>query len=260
MSSSDLMQKYSGSNLSSDAARVEEARIKAAYAKRRDDNIRYSCFNRGELFMMHGRERELLTFLQRYGFESLAGKKILEIGCGTGHWLREFVKWGARPGDVTGVDLLFDRVVEARQLCPSSANVQCGSAAELAFRPATFDLVFQLTVFTSVLNPGMKREIAAEMLRVLKPHGLIIWYDYHVNNPWNSDVRGVTKKEIRKLFPGCSIDLKRITLAPPVARWIAPRSWLLASILETIPFLCTHYLGVIQKARQNARLQTSYFR
>ena len=50
------MQRQSGVNESSKGARLEEARIKAAYAKRQDDNIRYSCFNRGELFMMQDRE------------------------------------------------------------------------------------------------------------------------------------------------------------------------------------------------------------
>ena len=242
------MQRQSGVNESSKGARLEEARIKAAYAKRQDDNIRYSCFNRGELFMMQDRERQLLTFLQRYGFERLGGKKILEIGCGTGHWLREFIKWGARPENITGVDLLIDRVVEARQLCPSTVNVQCGSATDLGFQNASFDLILQLTVFTSILDPGMKLEIASEMLRVLKRDGLIIWYDYYMNNPWNPDVRAITKREIYRLFPGCTIDLKRTTLAPPAVRWLAPRSWLLACLFERIPFLCTHYIGVIKKA------------
>jgi hypothetical protein len=29
----------------------------------------------------------------------------------------------------------------------------------------------------------MKQQMAAEMLRVVKREGLILWYDYHVNNP-----------------------------------------------------------------------------
>lgn len=93
----------------------------------------------------------------------------------------------------------------------------------------------------------MKQQIASEMLLVVKSDGLIVWYDYHVNNPWNPDVRGVKKKEIRRLFPDCRIELRRITLAPPLARWLAPRSWLLAQLLERIPILCTHYIGIIQK-------------
>jgi ubiquinone/menaquinone biosynthesis C-methylase UbiE len=93
----------------------------------------------------------------------------------------------------------------------------------------------------------MKQRIAKEMLRVLKPLGIILWYDFHMNNPRNPDVRGVKKKEIYELFPDCDIRLKRVTLAPPLARAIAPYSWLACYILEKIPLLRTHYLGVIRK-------------
>ncbi|MBI4686396.1 MAG: hypothetical protein HY756_01215 [Nitrospirae bacterium] len=60
------------------------------------------------------------------------------------------------------------------------------------------------------------------MRRVLKPDGIILWYDYHMNNPKNPDVRGVKKNEIFEMFPDCSIDLNRTTLAPPVARLAVP--------------------------------------
>jgi ubiquinone/menaquinone biosynthesis C-methylase UbiE len=241
------VQTNSTLEISSDAAREEEERIKSVYAKRVDDDIRYSCFNPGELFMMQGRERQILGCLKRYGIEHLSAKKILEIGCGTGHWLREFIIWGARPENLSGVDLLADRVAEARRCCPAGVNVQCGSAAKLAFADNTFDVVLQSTVFTSVLDFHVKQRIASEMLRVMKQDGLIIWYDYHVNNPRNSDVRGVKKKEIFTLFPRCQIDLRRVTLAPPLVRSIAPHSWLWAYLLERIPLLCTHYVGIIQK-------------
>jgi hypothetical protein len=95
----------------------------------------------------------------------------------------------------------------------------------------------------------MKQQVASEMLRVVRRDGLILWYDYHVNNPWNPDVQGIKKREISCLFAGCDIDLRRVTLAPPLARWIAPRSWLLAYLLEKIPLLCTHYIGIIRKRK-----------
>ena len=94
----------------------------------------------------------------------------------------------------------------------------------------------------------MKQAVAEEMLRVLNPSGFILWYDYHVNNPWNKDVHGVKKGEIHRLFPGCRITLHRITLAPPLTRLLAPHSFLLCSLLEKLRILNTHYLGVIQKS------------
>jgi ubiquinone/menaquinone biosynthesis C-methylase UbiE len=111
----------------------------------------------------------------------------------------------------------------------------------------SFDLLLQSTVFTSILDQALKERVAAEMMRVSKPGGLILWYDYHLNNPWNPEVRGVPKAEIFKLFPGCRIELQRLTLALPLARRIAPYSFLICYLLEKLPFLCSHYLGAIKK-------------
>jgi SAM-dependent methyltransferase len=232
-----------------DAAAAEEIRIRTVYSKRTDRRL-YSWFNSGHLFIVQERERRLLAMLRSYGCEDLKSKEILEIGCGNGHWIREFIKWGANPSKVKGIDLLDDRVAEAKQLCPTEVEIRCGSAAKLEFSRERFDLVFQSMVFTSILDSGLKQQVAKEMMRVVKRDGLILWYDYHVNNPWNSDVRGVRKKEIYDLFPGCRVSLRRVTLAPPVVRKLAPYSWMGCYLLEKIPWLCTHYLGAIQKPRQ----------
>jgi len=144
--------------LSPESAGVEEARIRTVYAKRQRDDARYSWFSPGHLCIMQERERQLLTLLRRHGFALLATAKILEVGCGTGYWLREFIKWGARPENIVGVDLLSDRVTEAKKLCPEAVQVQCESAAALAFPSATFDLVLQSTVFT--LRAGCQHETA----------------------------------------------------------------------------------------------------
>lgn len=69
----------------------EEARIREAYARRQDGD-RYSWFNPGHVVMVQECERRLFCLLKRYGHESLQEKKIAEIGCGTGYWLREFIR------------------------------------------------------------------------------------------------------------------------------------------------------------------------
>ena len=106
-------------------------------------------------------------------------------------------------------------------------QIECGNDAALRFPDGCFDLVLQFTVFTSVLDSKLKRKMGAEMVRVLKPDGLIVWYDFHTNNPWNPDVRGVKKQEIIRLFPSCTVKLQRLRLAPPMARLVAPytRGW-----------------------------------
>lgn len=226
---------------------IEEARISEAYANRGGDS-RYFWFNPGYLFMMMERERQVLHLLRRNGYSNLDEATILEVGCGTGYWLREFIKWGAKPHNIVGLDLLPHRVAVARELSPEAVQIECGGAQALGFENAKFDVVLQSTVFSSVLEPKMKHQMAAEMLRVVKKDGIIIWYDYHMNNPWNPNVRGVKKREIAKLFPDCLIDLRRITLAPPLVRKLVPSTLMACELLERFKIFNTHYLGIIRKS------------
>ena len=226
----------------------EITRIKTAYAKRDSGGKKtlYSVFKPDSLFISQQREKALVSLLKRHGMADLSNKKILEIGCGKGNVLRDFISYGARPENCYGIDLLPDRIEEAVRLSPN-INFRCCSAENIAFRDGELDMALVFTVFTSILDMPMKKRIAHEILRILKPGGVIIWYDYHMDNPSNPDVRGVKKKEIYGLFPGCEIHLRRVTLAPPLARAISPVSVILAQLAEKIPLLCTHYIGIIRK-------------
>lgn len=237
--------------LTSTAAKVdatsEAVRVKEAYARRPQsagDN-RYSFLNVSHLHRIQEIERRILRILKRTRCADLKQKRILEIGCGTGFWLREFIRWGAEPHHLFGVDLLEDRINRAKQLCPPGVQLRVADASRLL--PCTeFDIVCQMTVFTSILDSGVKEEIARQILRVLKPDGVILWYDFFVNNPRNKDVRGIRRKEILALFPRCRVHLERLTVAPPFARVlsrISPMGYDLASALKVFS---THYLGTIQ--------------
>jgi SAM-dependent methyltransferase len=229
------------------AVEAEEARITEAYA-RRAEGLRYSYFSPGHLTMHQELERRVVGVLRPHlGPGLLQDKQVLEVGCGKGAWLRELIKWGARPENLRGVDILEDHVAEARRLCPQGVRLEHTSATQLRAKDASFDLVMQMVVFTSVKDAGVKAQLAREMLRVVKPDGLILWLDFHMNNPRNPDVQGVKKPEIRQLFPGCEIDLRRVLLAPPLLRALAPYSSLLCQLLGKFPPLCTHYLGTIRK-------------
>lgn len=231
------------------AERTEENRILDAYAQRQlvVPRERYSLFNIANLLRAQEIDRCVLGLLRRHGRTSLESHKILEIGCGSGHWLRKLIEWGARPQNLFGIDLIEGRIAEARHLLPPGVMLECANAAELRFPDEAFDMVCQFTVFTSILDPGLRRRIASEMLRVLKRKGIIVWYDFHVNNPWNPDVKRVTKRQITELFAGSRLDLSRITLAPPLARMLRGMPALFYWAASGVKVLCTHYAGVIEK-------------
>ncbi len=225
---------------------IEE--IKKRYERRKllSENTRYSYFNKGNLFIVQERQRKLLDLLYRQGFGSLREMKILEVGCGTGGWLRDFVQWGAHSENLYGIDLLKDRIEEAKKINPNF-NFLCANAEKLDFDDKSFDIVIVATCFTSILDAKMKKNIAREILRVVKIGGVILWYDFRFDNPWNPDVKGIEKKEIKELFGDCDYNFNLTTLLPPLTRRLVPLSLLACELLAKIPFLKTHYLVVIKK-------------
>jgi ubiquinone/menaquinone biosynthesis C-methylase UbiE len=178
----------------------------------------------------------------------LNGRRVADIGCGVGTWLLEFIQWGVDPADVGGIDLMPERLERARRRIPR-ADLHLGNASELPWPDESFDLVSQFLVFTNIFDPELKHAVANEMLRILKPGGVVLWFDLRVNNPRNPEVRGLRRAEIRTLFPSCEIELIPALLAPPLGRLIAGWSWPFAEALHALPFLCTHYAGLISKPR-----------
>jgi ubiquinone/menaquinone biosynthesis C-methylase UbiE len=227
----------------------EENRIREAYARRKQlvPSGRYSLANSGNLSIEQERERYLLHSLAKFGKVPLFDKRILDVGCGNGPLLFNLIRWGARPENISGMDLQEERIATARALLPSSVTLKSGSATRIDFNDHTFDLLFQSTVFSSIFDNAIRQQIANEMLRVLKPDGCIVWYDFHVNNPSNPDVRGVKKEEIKGLFPHCQFHFHRITLMPPAARVLGRLSFMLCEILSSLKVFTTHYQVIITK-------------
>ena len=225
---------------------TEITRIRGEYERRAREIPQgfYHWSQPANYFLQAYAARGCIRLLHRHGLFPLAGCSVADIGCGLGIWLLEFSQWGAT--ELAGIDLRQDAIEEARRRLPS-ADLRCGDASQLPWPDASFDLVSQFVMFTSILDPVVKRQIAQELQRVAKPGGGILWYDFRFNNPKNRNVQGIRAAEIRSLFSGCEVELSRVTLAPPVARRVVPVSWTAGSILEAMPFLCSHYVALIRK-------------
>ncbi len=206
----------------------------------------YSLEHAANLFLRVGQLRGLAWAIQTAGLPPLGERRILEVGCGQGNWLAIFESFGAQREQLAGIDLDETRAAECQRRF-SGAEILCGDATRLPWANGQFDVVFQSTVFTSILDDSMKQAVAGEMLRVLRPAGAIVWYDFHMNNPRNPHVRGVGRKEIAGLFPGCELKLRRVTLAPPIARRLVRVSWMGCELLEKLRILNSHYFGVLRR-------------
>lgn len=226
---------------------TESDRIRQAYARRAAGGAdeRYGLEKPANRYLFERRARDVQALLRRHGFWPPGGRDIVDIGCGNGAVLREFVAWGADAERCAGIDLLPERVDAARSADPRM-RIEAGDAAALPWADSSFDIALQFTLLSSVLDTRMRRSIASETLRVLRPGGAVIVYDF-VWNPLNRDVRGVGEKQLAALYPGCVIDARRVTLAPPITRSLARLSPRLCGALEALPPLRSHVLACIRK-------------
>jgi ubiquinone/menaquinone biosynthesis C-methylase UbiE len=228
-------------------------RLKKAYFLRKQQTKlldRYSLLNPSNLFAVQMRQSSMFPILTKHGFFKLNRKNALEIGCGTGSILLELQTLGFPAKSVFGIDILSDRLSESKKILPLNPLLNA-DGQNLPFKSCRFDLVLQFTAFSSILDDKVKITMASEMLRVLKPDGLILWYDFWLN-PINKQTKGIRRDEIHTLFPSCSFEFHKITLAPPIARMMVPVSLTFCAFLESLKVFNSHYLVGIKNKPNKA--------
>lgn len=227
---------------------VELDAIRERYARRANlPADRYSRFSAEVLARVHERQRVMLRLMTSHGVRSLEPLDLVEVGCGNGANLVEFLELGAQPEHLVGNELLSDRLAQARRILPPDVRLLPGDAGSLAIPSESIDIVFQSTVFSSILDDGLRNRVASAMWSWLRPGGAVLWYDFTYDNPNNPDVRGVPLRRIRELFPHGRIDARRVTLAPPIARRVCRVHPSLYTVFNALPFLRTHLLCWIEK-------------
>ena len=98
-----------------------------------------------------------------------ADTRILDVGCGTGRWVRRYQQFGFR---AMGIDATAAMLHLARDR-GTAAALTVGEAYRLPFRDATFDAVSDITV-TQHIPASLQLPALAEMIRVIRPGGCLI--------------------------------------------------------------------------------------
>ena len=220
--------------------------------ERRDNraaNLKYGPLLPHSVCFRQEKERALVRLLRRLGplLGSPATLRVLEVGCGSGSNLIDLLRLGFRPENLIGVELLEERAREARRVLPSETEIRTGDASTFEFDHEIFHICYQSTVFTSLLDHAFQDRLARRMWNWVRPGGGVLWYDFVYDNPKNPDVKGVSVRRVRELFPLGRLSLQRVTLAPPLARRVARIHASLYTTLNVLPFLRTHILAWIAK-------------
>lgn len=226
---------------------LETDRVRERYQRRMILTDLYNPLTPSVYMAKQERERALIRLITEAGLTPVNDKRVLEVGCGSGSNILQMIEMGFSPELIVANELLEERVQIARKRLPQDVQIIQGDASELKLPPNFFDIVLQSTVFTSLLDVSFQHKLANKMWELTKPGGGVIWYDFIYNNPSNPDVRGVSIKQIKKLFPLGRIKTWKVTLAPPISRRVTRLHPVLYNAFNLFPLLRTHVLCWIEK-------------
>jgi ubiquinone/menaquinone biosynthesis C-methylase UbiE len=190
------------------------------------------------------RDAVLADLIRRSPSSSGEGS-LLDVGCGSGG-IAALVESENLPFKVTGIDLLPERVAAARERVPS-ATFLVGSADDMPFDDASFDIATATTLFSSLPSPRLEEAIAKEIDRVMRPGGCLIWYDIRYRNPWNRNVHGLSERRLRELFPGWRVEAQSLSVLPPIARRLGRATSIVYPLLHALPPLRSHLIAQLRK-------------
>jgi SAM-dependent methyltransferase len=195
----------------------------------------------------HELERAIIALLFARNVLPPGESRVLDIGCGAGAHLHFFLRLGFRPDALVGTELQPDRIAAARSQLPAAVSLLSGDASQVDLPAASFDVVFQSLVFSSILDDQLQEELARKMWELTRPGGGVLWYDFTWNNPRNPDVRGVPISRVQQLFPHAQPSIRRVTLAPPLARLVTSVHPAMYSLFNCLPLVRTHVLCWLAK-------------
>lgn len=226
----------------------EQARVRRVYAGYASSAARRRAWDRtnpGNQRIMAALYEELRVRLVEAGCWPGHETRLLDVGCGSGDLLAWMMEQGAPARSLMGVDLLEDRVAEARRRMPD-VKVDLADARKLRLADSSVNAVVFATLLSSVTRRSDRQQIAREAMRVLRPGGVVVCYDLRWPSPRNRKVRAINRRELARLFEGATIQTGSLTLLPPLTRRLGTLTEHLYAPLTALPLLRTHLLAVVR--------------
>jgi ubiquinone/menaquinone biosynthesis C-methylase UbiE len=106
------------------------------------------------------------------------GEVILEVGSGTGYYLREVARSGAR---CVGIEPSAEMLSVAVSRAPAIIDYARGQGESLPFKPGSFDGLLYMTTLEFVQDVD---SALREAVRVVRPDGRLVFGVLNADGPW----------------------------------------------------------------------------
>lgn len=180
-----------------------------------------------------------------------SSSEVLDVGAGNGASLATFISLGFPYRRLHGIDVVPEYVADGRQRWPH-LDLQVMDGTKMTFPSARFDIVTSSGVFVQITDDAVAGQIAAEMVRVLKPGGHLVIRDWWFPHPDKARYRALGASRRARLFhQGLSIRHHRYfrgSLVPPLGRFLSSYvPWLYGPVHGLLPFLAAQSTWVWRK-------------
>ncbi|HEX8786462.1 MAG TPA: class I SAM-dependent methyltransferase [Telluria sp.] len=226
---------------------AEQDRINEVYRQWHGAGQRRDAWHRQDMLLREAdRARALAALLPVTVGSDLSAMRAIDVGCGHGDFVRQLIAWGANPACLAGTELQPDRLEHARLHTAPGVRWHLGTLD--VFPDNSADLVSASTVFSTILDDDLRRALAGDMWRVLRPGGWALIFDLRYNSARNRSIRKVTDVELLRFWPAEQRHYRTLVLAPPLARALARLPRLLPELLASLlPPLRSHFFYMAQK-------------
>jgi ubiquinone/menaquinone biosynthesis C-methylase UbiE/uncharacterized membrane protein YbhN (UPF0104 family) len=192
-----------------------------------------------------------------------SGRVGLDVGCGQGEHLGRMREWGF---EVSGIDVSPAQIQLATRKLGSAELVRVGSATEIPAGDGTYDFAYVINVLHHLESVDEQRRAIGELLRVLKPGGMLLVHEINTRSVLFRFYMGYVYPSLNCIDEGVERwllphRLDTYTSAPveqvryftflpeflpsPLVRLLTP----IERLLETSPLrvYSAHYLAVLRK-------------
>jgi SAM-dependent methyltransferase len=181
----------------------------------------------------------------------LEGRRLVEVGCGTGRFTAAFEHAGA---EVTGVDNA--PAMLARTASRTDAALLLADAHTLPLPDDTFDVAIAVTLLEFADDP---QRIVAELVRVTRPGGRVVVATLNLHSPWGLAHRRelrrppwsgaclFTRQQLRALLAGQGgLRLHAALYAPGMLPGFAPLARVAESVGRWTPGIGAFQIAVLE--------------